>query len=66
MENKLKQPELGPGIVLAIIALMTVVALSLNFYLGWENDHPLEEAAEEIIEGVLGVNVDLTPFDHED
>jgi len=38
----------------------------LNEQVGLENDHILEELAEELIEDQLGIDIDLTPGSHED
>lgn len=47
-------------IILILTALLTITGLSISHYTGRE-DNIIEEIAEELIEDLTNVEVDLTP-----
>ena len=51
-------------ILIIVSALGTGVILK-NYYPNYQDDNPVEELVEEVIESQTGINIDITPLSPE-
>jgi hypothetical protein len=49
------------SMIIIIAFALAIFATSVSIYISGQEDAPLEECAEDVLEGVTGVDVDLTP-----
>ena len=49
------------SMIIIIAVALAICATTISIYVSGKEDAPLEEAAEEVLKDVTGVDVDLTP-----